>query len=249
MHGQRLRGERLVQLDRHPSCRRQPARAAAPCAWPASAPCPSRAAPRRPPPSVTHARQRLEASSRAELVARRAAARGAVVDARCVAGRHRAALRANAGCELAERLERRVRARVLVGVDRDRSPLLLRHGHRRRSRRRNVRSRRAAPRAAGSRSANASWSCAGYRVLARDVLGRLAHRVDAVRASSLGFTKRQPSVVSKSGLAPERPSAFGMTNGARDMLSTPPAITTSRLAGRDRMRDARWPSCPTRTAG
>jgi hypothetical protein len=42
-----------------------------------------------------------------------------------------------------------------------------------------------------------------------------------------GFTKRQPSVVSSSFAAREKAaSAFPKTNGARDMLSTPPAITS-----------------------
>ena len=40
-----------------------------------------------------------------------------------------------------------------------------------------------------------------------------------------GLTKRQPMVVSKiCGLRPNAASALGITNGARLMLSTPPAI-------------------------
>ena len=42
-----------------------------------------------------------------------------------------------------------------------------------------------------------------------------------------GLTKRQPIVVSSIFAAREKAeSAFAMTNGARDMLSTPPAITS-----------------------
>ena len=47
-------------------------------------------------------------------------------------------------------------------------------------------------------------------------------------ACILGFTKRQPMVVSWTALARVKAVvAFGMTNGARLMLSTPPAMARS----------------------
>ena len=83
------------------------------------------------------------------------------------------------------------------------------------------------------RSANASWSARDDAALRGDVLGGLAHRVGAVAALHPGFTNRQPSVVSC--IATTRPyavAALAMTNGARLMLSTPPATTRSASPAR-----------------
>ena len=79
------------------------------------------------------------------------------------------------------------------------------------------------------RSANASWS-------SRDTLQRSAtfspvSPIDSsgISASMRGFGNRQPSVVSYIVRSPrgKARSGFGVTNGARDMDSTPPATNSS----------------------
>ncbi len=76
---------------------------------------------------------------------------------------------------------------------------------------------------------------AGDAELGGDVLGGLRHRVDRrIFAFISGLTKRQPIVVSSIFAARENAlSALAITNGARVMLSTPPAIIERRLAALD----------------
>ena len=131
------------------------------------------------------------------------------------------------------------------------SPLPLRNCHRRRSRRRTGRALRAAARC---------WLAQRERVLvgARDlellgdVLGRLGHRIDAVlRLHQRVHEAPADRRVEDLGVAREKASvALPITNGARDMLSTPPAIIEVGFAGPDRARGACRPRpCPSRTAG
>ena len=65
-----------------------------------------------------------------------------------------------------------------------------------------------------------------------------------------GLTKRHPIVVSKiSALRLNAASAFGMTKGARDMDSTPPAMIDLRLAADECARAAPPHRDPNRTGG
>ena len=133
------------------------------------------------------------------------------------------------GLSGASRSRRRVRPRTLVGV----------HGHRLALRLGHVERDDLVVEAAGlggGHRAPVRLEREGVLVLARDpvalghVLARLAHRLGRVAAPPCaGSTKRQPSVVSTSSTLPRgKPrSGLSVTNGARDIDSTPPASTRS----------------------
>ena len=123
MHGERLRGERLVQLDQVDVGERR-ARPASSAFWVAGDRADAhdpRGRRRRPRPTTTRA-SGVSPSAAAPLAAATSTAAAPSLSPRGVAGRDGAAAR-NAGRSLAERLERRVAPRVLVGVDRDRLAL------------------------------------------------------------------------------------------------------------------------------
>ena len=129
--------------------------------------------------------------------------------------------------QLGQRLDRRL-ARMFVLATTTGSPLLLRDRHRRDLARRS--SRAPAPRArCCERSAKASWSARAMPKSAATFSAGLRHRVDAVlllhqRVDEAPADRRVVDL----GVAREKAlSAFGITNGARVMLSTPPAIISS----------------------
>ena len=127
----------------------------------------------------------------------------------------------------------RRRARMLVAVDDPRRALLLRHRARRRSPAPACRS--AAPPARAP--ASATRTRPGRRARSRTPRRRSRPSRASSRcrsgACSSGLTKRQPSVVSSILAAREKAlSALARTNGARLMLSTPPASISSASPAR-----------------
>ena len=168
---------------------------------------------------------------------------GAVVDARCVAGRDRAA-RAERGLQRGELLGGRVGPRVLVARRRRRPG---------RARRRSGRPRRAAAQRRCDSSANASWS--SRETPQRSATFSPVSPIDSSgnSSSSCGFGKRQPSVVSYSDdgrRARTASSGFGITNGARrHRLDAARDEEVAVARDRPRGRRRRPPRAPTRRAG
>ena len=141
--------------------------------------------------------------------------------------------------QLRERLERR-RPRMLVAIDDDRD----RPSSARPARRRSPAPARRSP----ARPARASASAARTRPGRRARLPYSAATFSAVSgiesmpyfAFISGLTKRQPIVVSSIFAARENAlSALASTNGARLMLSTPPAIASPASPAHDRPRRER----------
>ena len=159
----------------------------------------------------------------------------------------RAVLRGTPACSFASCLERRVGARVLVGVDDGRLALAGRH------RRPGTISSVEAP---GSSCGGGPRWCdcerEGVLVLAATTPQRSATfsavspmRVRVVRSARRGLVKRQPSVVSYSVCVAAREGAAGLaiTNGARVIDSTPPAMNTSPSPAVIALRRAALTAC------
>ena len=174
------------------------------------------------------ARERLELRRAHERLARDEHRARAVVQRRAVPRRDRAPF-AEHGRELRERLERRVGAGRLVGRERYGVALLLRHGNRARSR------ARTRPRAIAAAAFFCDATAKRPALRGRSSTSR---RRSPPSRPSIGAGSAPPSRGSRSASRAScrrSPAASGRTppallriaNGARVMLSTPPATTTS----------------------
>ena len=123
----------------------------------------------------------------------------------------------------------RLGPRVLVDLEHPRRPFLLRHRHRARARRRSARRRARPPSAAGWSSAKASCASRVTPYFSATSSAVSPSACVPCSASMRGLTNRQPSVLSWTVTSPRGNAsrALGITSGARDIDSTPPAMTRS----------------------